>query len=179
MRYLVNWLDENVDESHFLFSSYDLRSLFPALSNGSFRALISRAAKANYLHRICRGLYSYKKRVPHDGLMLFYIAGRIRASEFNYLSLETVLSDAGVISQIPINRISLMSSGRSSVIDCGKYGSIEFVHTSQKPTDVMHQLFYDMQCKLWRATVPLALSDMKRTRRSMDLIDWDAVHEFI
>ena len=31
---------------------------------------------------------------------------------FNYISLETALSDEGVISQIPINRITIMSTGR-------------------------------------------------------------------
>lgn len=36
-----------------------------------------------------------------------------------------------IISQIPINRITLMSSGRSSIINCGTFGSIEFIHTKK------------------------------------------------
>lgn len=42
----------------------------------------------------------------------------------NYISLESALSDAGVISQIPINRVTLMSSGRTATISCGQLGSL-------------------------------------------------------
>jgi hypothetical protein len=99
----------------------------------------------------------------------------IRADKFNYISLETALSNAGVISQIPMNYISIMSSGRSSIISCGAFGTIEFVHTNQKPNELVHQLIYDKQCGLWRATVALALRDMKATHRQCDLINWDEV----
>jgi len=43
----------------------------------------------------------------------------------------------------------------------------------------MNQLVYDADCRLWRATVRLALKDMKRMRRNCDLIDWDVADEFI
>ncbi|MFV9956330.1 MAG: hypothetical protein AB8V23_04710 [Candidatus Midichloria sp.] len=36
-----------------------------------------------------------------------------------------------------------MSSGRSNIISCGKFGTIEFVHTKQKPDSIMPQLEYD------------------------------------
>jgi hypothetical protein len=62
------------------------------------------------------------------------------ADKFNYISLETVLSDAVVISQIPLNWISIMSSGRSSIISCGEFVTIEYVHTRQEPELLMHQL---------------------------------------
>jgi hypothetical protein len=72
-----------------------------------------------------------------------------------------------------------MSSGRSNKITCGHYGVIEFVHTTQKPTDIMDQLDYDSDHGLWRASIQLALSDIKRTRRNEDLIDWGVVNELI
>jgi len=115
----------------------------------------------------------------YDGLMLFHIAAHLRANELNYISLETALSDAGIISQIPVNWISIMSSGRSNIISCGEFGTIEFVHTNQKPNDIMYQLSYDKNCGLWRANVSLALRDMKTTHRNCDLIDWDIANEFI
>ena len=110
--------------------------------------------------------------------MLFHIAALIRANQFNYISLETALSDEGVISQIPINWISIESSGRSNVISCGEFGTIEFVHTEKKPSDLVDQLTYDGDCGLWRASVSLALKDMKRAKRNCDLIDWDVANEF-
>jgi hypothetical protein len=99
----------------------------------------------------------------HLAGLLFHAAARLRAGEFNYISLETVLSDAGVISQVPMNWISLMTSGRSHVVDCGDYGHIEFVHTAQRPDDVSAELTYDPDRRLWRASVRQALRDMKVT----------------
>ena len=72
-----------------------------------------------------------------------------------------------------------MSSGRSNVVSCGEFGTIEFIHTNQKPADIMEQLIYDANSRLWRASVTLALRDMKVTHRNCDLIDWDIANEFI
>jgi hypothetical protein len=107
------------------------------------------------------------------------VAALIRSDAFNYISLETVLSDSGVISQVPMNWISVMSSGRSYALSCGALGTINFVHTNQKPADLRHQLTYDTRCGLWRANVALALRDMKRAHRNCDLIDWDIANELI
>ncbi|NGX60810.1 MAG: hypothetical protein K940chlam9_00281 [Chlamydiae bacterium] len=179
IKYLSQWLGENADERHYLFIFNDLQSLFPKLSDGAFKTLLSRAVTQGLLVRVCRGLYFYLKAQPQDGLLLYHAAAILRADTFNYISLETVLSDAGVISQVPINWITLMSSGRSYQVSCGKYGVIEFVHTKQKPSDLIDLLTYDHSCGLWRASVSLALRDMKATRRSCDLIDWELADELI
>lgn len=179
IRYLRDWLDQNANSEHYLFSSKDFRALFPNLSVSALKTLLSRAVTSGYLERVCRGLYLYTKAMPSHGLLLSHAAARLRANEFNYISLETALCDIGIISQIPMNWITIMSSGRSNIISCGKYGTIEFVHSEKKPRDVMDQLTYDASCKLWRASADLALRDMKRTRRNIDLIDWEIAHEFV
>ena len=179
MKYLSSWLEQNADNEHYLFTLQDLKALYQGLSDTSFKTLLSRAVQAGHLGRVCRGLYIYKRTTSPNGLMLFHAAARLRADEFNYISLETALSDAGVISQIPMNWISIMSSGRSNIISCGEFGTIEFIHTSKKPAPLLKQLVYDTNCRLWRANVPLALKDMKATHRNCDLIDWDIANEFI
>lgn len=176
---LSNWMQENANHEHYLFSASDLRALFPDLSETSFKTLLSRAASSQILERVCRGLYTHKKAIPAHGYTLYHIAAYLRRDAFNYLSLESVLSDAGVISQVPLNAISVMSSGRSNIISCGRFGTIEFIHTSQRIPDIIQHLNYDERYKLWRADVKLALKDMKSTHRNMDLIDWDIVNEFI
>lgn len=179
MKYLSEWLSQNANNKRYLFTLHDLRALYPILSDSTFKTLLSRAVSSKLLYRVCRGLYLYKKAAIADGLVLFHAAALIRADKFNYISLETVLSDLGVISQIPMNWISLMSSGRSNTIVCGSLGTIEFVHTNQKANEIMNQLTYDSDCGLWRANVTLALRDMKVTHRNSDLIDWDRVNELI
>lgn len=176
---LMEWLQEHANHDRYLFNLRDIKGLFPKLSEKALKTLLSRTAQQGPLERICRGLYAYKSPLFSKGLLLFHAASYLRSNEFNYISLETLLSDAGVISQIPINYITIMSSGSSYKIDCGRYGTIEFVHTTQKPTAIMDELIYDKECRLWRASIQLALRDMKKTRRNCDLIDWDIVNEFI
>ncbi len=156
-----------------------LRALFPELSNATFKTLLSRTACSRYLDRLCRGLYICKRAAPPNRLVLFHAVALLRADEFNYISLETTLSEEGVISQIPTNWISIMSSGRSNVVSCGIFGTIEFIHTCQKPVRIREQLYYDEKCRLWRATIPLALRDMRATHRNCDLIDWDRTNKLI
>jgi len=179
MKYLNQWLEQHADAVHYLFTLHDLRALCPGLSMAAFKTLLSRSVQAGYLRRICRGLYAYERAIPPTGLLLFHAAALLRANELNYISLETALSDAGVIPQIPISYITIMSSGRSSTIFCGQYGTIEFVHTNQKPEALMTQLTYDVACRLWRASVSQALRDLKMTHRNNDLVDWDIANEFI
>jgi len=40
-------------------------------------------------------------------------------------------------------------------------------------------LTYDSQCRLWRASVALAIKDMKATKRNTDLIDWGVANELV
>lgn len=121
----------------------------------------------------------YPLKADPTGLLLYRVAARLRAHEFNYISLESVLSDAGVISQIPMNWITLMSSGRSHIIDCGNWGHIEFIHTKKTLAKLEPHLIYDKKCGLWRSSVAMALQDMKFTGRNTDLIDWRVAHELI
>jgi len=177
MRKLRETLQALADREHCLFTGSDFSALFPDL--GQMPVLLSRAGDAGILRRVCKGLYLYPVRDLVHGKLLFHAAARLRASEFNYISLETVLSDAGVISQVPINWITLMSSGRSYVVDCGEFGHIEFIHTARRPTDLADRLTYDADCHLWRASVPLALRDMKSTHRSLDLLDEETLNELV
>ncbi|MCW1935234.1 hypothetical protein OMD46_01005 [Pseudomonas sp. MDMC_285] len=114
IRRLYDGLSSLATPERYLFTPSDMRALVPDISAEAYRALLSRAARDGKLERICRGLYFYRPAKPTTGLLLFHAAARLRAHEFNYISLETALSDAGIISQIPMNWITLMSSGRSS-----------------------------------------------------------------
>lgn len=176
---LARVLAELADAEHYLFTLTDLQGVLPEHSPGALRALVSRAQRDGVLRRVCRGLYLYPGVDYPRGLVLYHAAARLRAHEFNYISLESALSDAGVISQIPVNWVTLMSSGRSQSVDCSEFGTIEFIHTKKRPADLDDQLTYDPRCRLWRASIALALKDMKAARRNLDLIDWEAAGELV
>lgn len=179
IRRLYDGLGSLATPERYLFTPSDMRALVPDISAEAYRALLSRAAQDGKLERLCRGLYFYRPAQPTTGLLLFHAAARLRAHEFNYISLETALSDAGIISQIPMNWITLMSSGRSSLIKCGAWGTIEFVHTAQKAETLSGQLDYDSRCRMWRANPAQAIRDMRVAKRNLDLIDWSIASEFI
>ncbi|MFK5927451.1 MAG: hypothetical protein QM483_12535 [Desulfuromusa sp.] len=179
IKQLAKTLSDLADCEHYLFSLRDLDAIFPDMNVTALKALIGRAEKNGLLKRVCRGLYLYPKVSYPAGLILYHAAARLRADEFNYLSLESVLSDAGVISQVSMGWITLMSSGRSYTVDCGIFGHIEFIHTKKNLDNVAPQLNYDPDCRLWRASVAQALRDMALTRRNTDLVNWEVAREFI
>ena len=179
IKQLSHVLAELADAEHYLFSVHDLSAALVGQTPSAWKALLGRAEKNGLLRRVCRGLYLYPTVDYPAGLVLYHAASRLRAHDFNYISLESVLSDAGVISQIPMNWITIMSSGRTYTFDCGNFGHIEFIHTKKSSVRVESQIRYDARCRLWRASFALALQDMVQTRRNMGLVDRKAVRELI
>lgn len=179
LNHLAKTLKAITPRDRYLFTLSDLGSVLPTHNRSALMVLLSRAVKSGLLQRVCRGLYLYPDTNPQDGLLLYRAAARLRAGDFNYLSLESVLSDAGVISQIPLGWITLMSSGRNRIVDCGRFGHIEFVHTQRSAGKLATQLSWDSRINLWRASVALALKDMNHTHRSQELIDWEVANELV
>lgn len=176
---LTRWLQQHTSNENYLFTLHDLRSVCPTISIAAFKTLLSRAVKQGILERVCRGLYAFNSASNSNGLLLFHAAAYMRSNEFNYISLETALSDAGIISQIPLGYITIISSGRSNKISCGNFGTIEFIHTTRKPAEIIDKLTYDKSCRLWRASPKLAFEDMKKMHRDCSLINRDILNESI
>ena len=158
-------LERLADSEHYLFSVSDFSALFPQKSLASLMVILGRAVKNGSLERVCRGFYVYRKTPYPKDLALFHIAARLRSGYFCYLSLETVLSENGIISQIPLGCVTLMTTGRSGVINCGRFGRIEFTHTKKSPASFGHLLIYDFRYRLWRASTQLALQDLRSVGR--------------
>ncbi len=176
-RAFAETLAQLADREHYLFTLRDLHALLPHATYQTFKTLVSRAAKSGTLRHLCRNLYIYEKTDYPRDKVLYHAAARLRAECFNYISLETALSDAGLISQIPFSWITIMSSGRSGKVECRGFGTIEFIHTEKNPARLVPELAWDGQNRLWRASTALALEDMRNTKRSMDLVDPDRLDE--
>lgn len=171
MRVLEKTLKTLADSDHYLFMADDFYAVFPNMTIEVMRVFLGRAVKAGILERVCRSLYLYPDADFDRSLVLYHAAARLRANQFCYLSLESILSESGSISQIPLGWLTLMTSGRSGIFDCGRWGSIEFIHTEKTSRQVAPQLIFDSRYRLWKANVELALSDMRATRRSLDLLE--------
>ncbi|MBR4826040.1 MAG: type IV toxin-antitoxin system AbiEi family antitoxin domain-containing protein [Spirochaetaceae bacterium] len=169
---LKNTLEQNADSSHFLFSTQDFSPIFPDFTIENLRMLLSRATKSGILERVCKGIYLYPKSGFDSSLVLFKTASKLRADCLNYLSLETVLSQEGIISQQLLGWITIMTTGRSGTIDCGHFGTVEFIHTAKSQERITSHLQLDAQTGMWRADKELALQDMKDAKRKMDLVNY-------
>ncbi|WP_146049537.1 hypothetical protein [Alkalispirochaeta sphaeroplastigenens] len=78
---------------------------------------------------------------------MYHIASKLRANTCASISLESALSDAGVISQIPVQWLTVMTGGRTAAIACGRFGTIEFIHTARSPEQIAPQLTFDERCR--------------------------------
>lgn len=172
LKRLERWLlASKPDSGGQLYSSLAFRSLFTDLSPGAYRALLHRAEKIGLLERVCQGIYQYTGAPDNSGHILFHAAALLRARNFNYISLETALSDAGWISQIPMAWITIISTGRSATLNCGRFGTIEFIHTERAMSEIVSELSYDTGRHLFMASPTLALADMRRFNRpTIDLV---------
>ena len=162
---------------HYLFASADLRSGLADCSEAAFAPLLTRATRSGILKRVCRGIYLNPRASYQPGLVLYHTAARLRAGHFVYLSLESALSMHSVISQMPINRITLMTSGRGGEIDCGDFGRIDFTHSKRSIADCADELNYADDMRLWIASASLAYRDLKYVGRNLDLVNQDLLGE--
>ncbi|PHM28446.1 hypothetical protein [Xenorhabdus budapestensis] len=64
------------------------------------------------------------------------LAKAMRRGEYNYVSLESALSEYGAISQIPIDRLTVMTTGRKGTYKT-PFGIIEFTHTKRSAPNII------------------------------------------
>ncbi len=153
----------------FVFCVADFYSLFPAKSAQDIRVLLSRMVKSKKIARVTNGIFFLPEKFLDISSLLYKTAAKLRSRDFNYISLESVLSEEGLISQVMFNYLTIMTTGRSGIIRCGNYGTIEFVHTKKiiKNQNELSLNRYGM----FQSSSKLALEDMKHTRRSLDLVN--------
>ena len=171
IKLLEKTLEQNADSQHCLFSQQDFSSVFPDMTPENLTVLLSRAVKSNILERICKGIYLYTKTYYDSYLILFKVAAKLRANNMNYVSLETVLSQSGLISQQLLGWITVMTTGRSGIIRCGRFGTVELIHTAKNFGKIMPELRLDRVTGLFWASEKLALQDMKDCKRPTDLVE--------
>lgn len=158
-------LERFSDRYNFMFTPKSFRSAFPNLSDANLNQILCRANRSGLMERVCKGVYIYTKAEYDPSIVLFLAAKALRFDEFMYVGLETSLSAYSAISQQMLSFITIVTSGRSSIIDCSRFGKIEFVHSDNAPD--AKDLYYDKRTGLFWSNEDLALNDMKKHRRKL------------
>ena len=162
-------------KGRYIYSNADLAKMFNQDNKRTLHAGISRLIDAGILTRACNGVFVYNLAHSKDSNCLEQIAKTIRRGEYNYVSLESALSEHGVISQIPIDRLTLMTTGRSAEYNT-PYGTIEFTHTKRKVTDILERTTI-INRPLRLALKQTAYRDLKRVGRNIHLVDEEILNE--
>src|SRR5437868_14379819 len=157
------------------FTPPSFSALMGGVDPAYLKLLMKRLSDQGALIRAARGVYvnPHARSRPADarrGLLRF-----LRPRELSYVSLESKLSEAGVISQIA-TALTCMTTGSPGRLDT-PWGAIEFTHTDR------HIAFgTDVQMGdegMPQATVERAARDLRRVGRNTNLIDEETLAEAI
>lgn len=165
----IKILREQDKNGRYVFSNHDLYKLFPEDTLKTFNEGLRRLVKSGIVKHACKGVYVNEDARQFDGYTIERIAKTLRRGEYNYVSLESILSEYGVISQIPIDRLTIMTTGRKGIYKT-TYGVIEFTHTKRTVIDILESTSKINGRPLRIATKEAALRDIKRVGRNISLI---------
>lgn len=168
----IKVLREQDRQGKYIFTNRDLSKLFPEDSFKTFNEGLNRLVKSGILKRACRNIYVNEDARQFDSYAIEHIAKTLRRGEYNYVSLESMLSEYGIISQIPMDRITLMTTGRKGIYNTA-YGVIEFTHTKRTVKDILNNTTTINERPLRMATKQAALRDLKRVGRNISLVHMD------
>ncbi|MEX0618619.1 MAG: hypothetical protein WDZ76_01525 [Pseudohongiellaceae bacterium] len=157
------------NQDRFVFTRADLAKIFHEDSPRAFKAGLQRLVADEILLRPVRGVYLYALSQSRGSDTVEHIARALRRGEYNYVSLESALSEYGVISQVPVDRLTVMTTGRKGEYPT-PFGTIEFTHTKRRPGDILPGV-RDVGRPLKLATPAVAWRDLKRVGRNTHLVN--------
>jgi len=131
---------------------------------------LRRLVTAGLLERVAHGVYVYALSAHLGVAALEEVALALRRGEYVFESYESALSQWGRISQVPVDRMTLATTGRKGTFHT-RFGVIEFTHTAAKASEIVANTLTRPDHVIPIATEAYALSGLRRAGRNIDLID--------
>jgi predicted transcriptional regulator of viral defense system len=156
-------------KGRYVFTRATLAKLFTLDRPKAFTEGLHRLVKAGVLTRACRGVYVNPHAHSFDSRVIERIALALRPGEYNYVSLESMLSEYGEISQIPLDRLTVMTTGRKGIYKT-PFGVIELTHTVRPLSDILPHIQQVEGRPLRVATRAIAWRDLKRVGRNTQMV---------
>jgi len=167
---LIRKLSELDRRGVHVLTRRDIEKLFPDEGEKAMEKSLQRMVADGLLQRVAKGLYLNPSATSKNRWVAEEIARALRPGCLSYVSLESILSEYGAISQIPINRMTVMTTGKSGVVDT-PYGTIEFTHTKRGAAEIVKRTLQAKGRPLRIATKQAALGDLLRVGRNANMID--------
>lgn len=166
---LIRWMDRRDTQGAWVFGVREIELAFPRESLATLRSALRSHTDNGILVRITRGLYANPRARSRPSHVLSALVGYLRPYDFNYIGLESAASEYGLVSQVP-GRLTVVTSGRPGTIQT-PWGTLEFVHVGARPgPELTAGVHYDELRQISVSTPEQTVADLRRFRRSMDLI---------
>jgi hypothetical protein len=165
----LNFLDIH---DYWIFTIQTAQVYFQEAPN-TLRHSLARHVLNEAITRLARGLYANIHSRAKPLYALEDMVRYLRPRHFSYLSLESRLSELGVISQVP-TRLTAMTTGRSQTYNT-PLGTIEFTHTNKEVSENSDFIKYDRKRNIIVASPKTALDDLRNAKRNVGLVDF---HEY-
>jgi predicted transcriptional regulator of viral defense system len=159
-------------KGRYVFTRRELRKLFSLDTDRGFSESLNRLVKDGLLLRACYGIYVNPEAASFDSYVIEHIAKALRQGAYNYVSLESILSEYGLISQIPLDRLTVMTTGREGLYRT-PYGTIEFTHTKRSFLKIIKDVKSINKRPLRIASKVAAWRDLKRVGRNTNMLNTD------
>lgn len=167
---LLRFFDEYDKQGKWIFKLADFIMYFRKESEQNIKISLSRLAKQGYLVSISKGIYANPRaKSMLKGYFPGEVANSLRDKAYSYLSLETLLSEEGLISQIP-NCLTFVSLKFSRTYNT-PYGIIEYVQTKRSVRNFLKDCYYDSTRGFWVANTQKAIDDLYNFNRCVDLYE--------
>ena len=167
---LIQRLAELDRRGVYVLAKRDIEKLFPEEGAKAMEQSLKRMVADGLLNRVVRGLYVNPAASSKNRWIVEEIAKALRPGKLSYVSLESILSEYGVISQIPIDRMTVMTTGASGLVKTS-YGTIEFTHTKRGTAEVVKRTLAAKGRPLRIATKQAAIRDLLRVGRNVNMMD--------
>ncbi len=174
MRYLqaVSVLADWDRRKRYVFLKRDLAKIFDE-SGKTLDQTLRRLVSANLLERVTHGVYLNALSSRLGATTIEEVALSLRRGKHVFESFESALSQWGRISQVPIDRLTLATTGRKGIFHT-KYGVIEFTHTEAPVAEIVANTVDRPDHAIPIATETYALHGLRRVGRNLDLVDQGA-----
>ena len=152
-----------------IHSAAELAFMLGVPCDSAFKKFLADCTKRRLLRRVMKGFYESAITPPEPETAIYNIIKKLRSGVLNYISLESQLSHLGEISQVVMDRVTVVTKGRSGCFDT-PYGVIEFTHSKKPVEQVAPHLYYDPDIKMYRAHKEQAIADLKHCQRNLHML---------
>lgn len=139
-------------------------------STPAFTKFLADCVKKGIIRRVAKGVFESTLTPPDRSTAIYKIINKLRKAALSYISLESQLSYTGEISQIVMDRVTIVTKGRSGTFST-PYGIIEFTHTKKPVAKVYPNLTFDTDINLYRANSAQAVADLKDCKRNLHMLE--------